>query len=185
MSTVNERGCYISRSITDIHQVDIPLCDAIIKEFDPVSVVDIGCGNGGYVKHFIGNGIRAKGFDGSPLTPEISNGLCQIKDFSEPQELGKFDLVLSLEVGEHIPEQYEQVFLDNVCNASSEYLVLSWAIVGQCGLPGEHVNCRNNDYVIAEVEKRDFRFLPTPTKVLRQKSTFEYFKNTVMAFARW
>lgn len=166
----------------DQHGFDVSLCNAIIKLFEGKvkTAIDIGCGNGSYTKQLRDAGIDCIGYDGSPLTSEISNGLCGVMDFSEPVELGEFDLALSLEVGEHIPQQYEKTFIDNVCWLSEKYVILSWGVEGQAGVG--HVNCRNNDYIISEMQKRGFIFDAETSKLLRENSSFPWFKNTVMVF---
>lgn len=178
---IHERGYWLSKDETNTHDWDRPLANEIVKMFkSSKSIVDIGCGNGGYTKNFIDNGLMCTGYDGSPLTPEITGGLCSVKDFSQPVDIGKFELVLSLEVGEHIPERYEQVFIDNLCKTAKKFICLSWGVVGQGGLG--HVNCRNNDYVIAQMAKRGFIFDIDRSEALRSVSTFPWFKNTVMVF---
>lgn len=178
---IHERGYWLDHDETDLHLCDERLCNEIIRHFPlHTTIIDIGCGNGAYTKMFLDLGYDCKGYDGSPLTPEISDGLCGIKDFSVPVEVGKFDLVLSLEVGEHIPVEYEQVFLDNITRASKKCIVLSWAIEGQSG--SGHVNCRNNDYVIEEMKKRGFKFNPSVSNWFREHSELPWFKNTLMTF---
>jgi SAM-dependent methyltransferase len=166
----------------NVHAYDKSLSDAIVNLYKGIveTVIDIGCGDGRYTINFLKNSIDCIGFDGSPLTPEITNDLCFIKDFTEHVDVGKFDLVLCLEVGEHIPQKYEQVFIDNVCHASKKYIVLSWAVEGQPG--GGHINCKNNDYIIIEMSKRGFTFDIAFTKYLRKKSSFSWFQNTLMIF---
>ena len=170
----------MARTETDTHLCDESLCEAIIAMFKVETVVDIGCGNGSYVRKFIEAGFDCVGYDGSPLTEEISGGMCHIIDFSEAIDIGKYDLVVSLEVGEHIPKQYEEVYLDNIIRAARRNIVLSWAIEGQPGYG--HVNCRNNDYVIEEIEKRGFIFDKEGSLYLRDKSTLPWFKNTIIIF---
>jgi tryptophanyl-tRNA synthetase len=51
---------------------------------------------------------------------------------------------------------FAQNFIDNICTSSTKYLIISWAIEGQGG--DGHVNCRNNDYVINEISKRNFHY---------------------------
>lgn len=165
------------------HVFDRALCDAIIATFPVSTAIDIGCGKGDYVKAIREAGISCQGFDGSPRTPEFSDGMCGVKDFSEPQDIGMFDLVVCLEVGEHIPAKYEQVFIDNICRVSREYICLSWAIVGQGGTG--HVNCRNNGYVINEMRNRGFVIDWEHTEYLREKSTLPWFRNTIMVFEKW
>ena len=178
---IHERGYWLDHSETDQHRCDKELCNEIIREFPlHTTIIDIGCGNGDYTRMLKSVGYDCKGYDGSPLTPEISGGLCGVMDFSVPVDVGKYDLVLSLEVGEHIPAEYEQVFLDNVVNASNEQIILSWAIEGQGGTG--HVNCRNNDYIIKEMEKRGFAYDADLSDWLRIHSVFPWFQNTIMVF---
>jgi hypothetical protein len=174
----------MSKEETDKHVFDKSLAFAIINMFryNSETTVDIGCGNGEYTKNFLRHKKNCIGYDGSPLTPEITNGLCKVMDFSEIVDIGKFDLVLSLEVGEHIPQEYEQNFIDNICNASKQHIVLSWAIEGQGG--DGHFNERNNDYVKAEMLKRGFVYQKRETHKLRGESTVPWFENTIMVFEK-
>ena len=148
---IHKRGYWIEISDKNTHLCDEKLCRALIKMFTGKTIVDIGCGDGSYTRNFIDAGIECTGYDGSPLTTEISNGLCHIRDFSQPVNIGLFGVVISLEVGEHIPKKYEKIFIDNLCNTSRQWVCLSWAIKGQPGFG--HVNCQNNDYIIAEMSK--------------------------------
>lgn len=180
---ISERGIWQSSDETNTHEYDASLAEKLVFLFAPCeSIVDIGCGNGKYVMNFLAHGISCKGYDGSPLTPELSGGLCETMDFSQPVDIGKFDMVLSLEVGEHIPVQYEQIFIDNLCNASKYLILMSWAVEGQPGIG--HVNCRSNEYIIAEVEKRGFKYTPKTSELLRKISSLPWFKNTLMFFVK-
>jgi hypothetical protein len=181
---IHNRGYWLSKDETNTHDWDRPLAAELVKMFkNSKTIIDIGCGNGGYTRNFIENGLNCAGFDGSPLTPEITGGLCGIQDFSVPVDMMfKCDLVLSLEVGEHIPAAYESIFIDNLVNAAQKFICLSWAIEGQGGLG--HVNCRNNDYVIRELSKRGFVYDQKRSDKLRSVSTFPWFKNTVMVFEK-
>jgi len=179
---IHEHGFWLSETEVKTHTCDSSLKRALTQMFDVDSVIDIGCGNGEYTQHFLDHGISCIGYDGSPLTPEITEELCSVKDFAVPQDVGQFDLVLSLEVGEHIPQKYERVFLDNICRAARKYVCLSWAIIGQGGTG--HVNCRDNWYVIQEMRKREFEFEPVMSQKLRDHSTFSWFKNTLMCYTK-
>ena len=185
---IHERGYWTDLALSGTHVCDTGLCNAIIEIFKVESAVDIGCGNGEYTRRLRKAGIGCVGYDGSPLTPEVSNGLCNVMDFSQPQDIGTFDLVLCLEVGEHIPFHYEEIFLDNICNAAKKYITLSWAVEGQAG--GGHVNCHNNDYVINIMKERGFKYLEEHSLYLRNCSgigsckEYWWFKDTVMVFEK-
>jgi len=179
---ISSTGCWLSGDLVNNHSFDRRLADALANEFIGVGkIVDIGCGNGSYVK-FLNDeyGIWVDGYDGSPLTENITNGLCHQMDFSEPQDIGLYDAVLSLEVGEHIPVQYEQMFLDNLVAPNPNLIILSWAVEGQAGQG--HVNCRNNDYIIAEMERRGYYYCGADSQKLRTASRLPWFKNTIMVF---
>lgn len=170
----------MAKEEVDIHTYDKILGQALVDMFKVETAVDIGCGNGEYTRNFLNHGVLCVGYDGSPLTPEVSKGLCQVKDFSEPVDIGQFDLVLSLEVGEHIPRQYEQIFIDNLCKAAKKYICLSWGVEGQGGYG--HVNCRNNDYIIKEMRHREFEMNVEMTRILRNRCSLPWFSYTVMVF---
>jgi hypothetical protein len=181
---ISDRGIWLSTEETDTHEYDAFLAAAIIKYFSSIkSVVDIGCGNGRYTVNFLNHEISCKGFDGSPLTPELTGGLCEVMDFSKPVDIGQFEMVLSLEVGEHIPAEYEQIFIWNLCYASNKFILLSWAVEGQYGIG--HINCRNNNYIIGELDKLNFRYVKWMSEILRDESTLPWFKNTLMLFIKW
>lgn len=178
---ITDRGIWTSTDETKTHLVDLKICQWLVDFFRKENrIVDLGCGNGGYTKYLIDNGFYCEGYDGSPLTPDITNGLCRILDLSEPIDIGKFDVCLCLEVGEHIPQEYEQTFIDNICNSSKRYIILSWAIEGQPGYG--HVNCKNNEYIIDQICSRGFRFVKENTNWIRRVSELPWFKDTLIFF---
>lgn len=181
---MNERGYWTLKEETDTHVFDEVFAKTLhvfINTFG-WTALDIGCGKGDYVKYLKGLGVNIEGHDGSPLTPELSDNICGIADFSEPQNLGKFDIVMSVEVGEHIPVEHEQVFIDNVCRHARKWIILTWAIEGQGGVG--HVNCRNNDYIIGRMAERGWSLNDYYTQWMRKNSTFDVFKNTIMVYEK-
>jgi cyclopropane fatty-acyl-phospholipid synthase-like methyltransferase len=182
---INERGFWESTD-AEGHLHDTMLCQGIIKILkheNSSTIVDFGCGMGDYARTLIQNGISCEAFDGNPNTESLTNGLGKVLDFSLDFDLNKkFDAVLSLEVGEHIPKEYEQIFLNNICKHTDKTLILSWAVIGQGG--DGHVNCQNNDYIINELTKRGFRIDVYNSNFLRQVSLLPWFKNTIMVFRK-
>lgn len=179
---IDKHGFWIGSE--ENHLFDRQLCNAIsiIFEKDVIGIVDIGCGDGSYTKFLRDQGFICNGYDGNPETLKITNGVCSIMDFSQPQNISKYDLVLSLEVGEHIPVEYEQIFINNICRASASKIILSWAVEGQSGYG--HVNCRNNDYIIKQMADRGFVFNANISSKLRMASTLPWFGNTIMYFEK-
>jgi SAM-dependent methyltransferase len=171
---IHERG-YWSKAEYETHLFDELLCRTIIESYSVKKVIDIGCGNGSYTREFIKAGIQCEGYDGNPDTKELTGGLCNVKDFSQPLDLKRYDLTISLEVGEHIPKQYEKTFLDNITCAKT--IILSWAIPGQGGTG--HFNEQPNEYIISEMEKRGYKLNSSETNHLRTHSILPWFKNTL------
>ena len=179
---IDSRG-YWYRGSNEKYCFDEPLCMAIIRfmeEWNIKTVLDIGCGNGAYTNVLNANGIAAVGYDGNPNTEEITNNVCKVRDFSKPVNVGTFDAVLCLEVGEHIPRMYERTFINNIALAAEKYIFMSWAVIGQGGKG--HVNCRDNKYIISAIERKNFVYLHEPSLALRKACGIFWFKNTLMVF---
>ena len=146
-------------------------------------VYDFGCGTGRYLKVLAEHGFSSLlGFEGDPpLCADYDRILRQ--DLTEPFSLDRPGNVVCLEVGEHVPPEYEQTFLDNITEPCGGALVLSWAVRGQGG--DGHVNCLNNEEVIGRIERRGFAFLSEETRAARAVITdLPWFKNTIMVFTR-
>nr|XP_045598255.1 uncharacterized protein LOC123758114 isoform X1 [Procambarus clarkii] len=122
------------------------------------------------------------GWDGAANIDEFTNGRIASADLSSPATLGgPFDWVMSLEVGEHIPESGEKNFLDNLVKHACVGVVLSWAVPGQGG--HSHVNCRSNDYVRKEMAARGLESDKLAEVKLRKNvDQLTYFMNTLMVF---
>ncbi len=114
--------------------------EAINTVFKPASLADLGCGCGVYSHLFKKNGVRVLSIDGVIPPQEHSFPVeIIIRDLTLPFEnnWGAFDMGLCLEVAEHIPEEFAEVFLKNL-TAFSDRLVISAAPPDQGG--HHHVN---------------------------------------------
>jgi hypothetical protein len=182
---INNRGYW--ENPTDIgHAYDSKLANAILlmlKKNGVETLVDFGCGKADYVKLFKRHGIYCEAYDGNPNTKELSGGLGSVLDLSEYIDLDEgFDCVMSLEVGEHIPADYEQTFIDNLCRHCYRpgLILLSWAIPGQDG--DGHVNCQPNEYIIEKLMQKGYELDEIATAKLRKSASLWWFKNTLMLF---
>jgi hypothetical protein len=180
---ISTNGSWIIDDVnTSEHCFDIQLSNSLIElisENKFKTLYDLGCGLGKYVSEIRNSGFEIDGFDGNPYTESLTYGLCKVLDLSQPQELSERDCTISLEVGEHIPKEFEDIYLSNLCK-SSKNIILSWAIEGQAGYG--HVNCRNNDYIINKMYQRGYNINLEYTNFLREKSSLWWFKNTIMVF---
>lgn len=73
----------------------------------PVSVFELGCGNGSTAKELIARGYSVRGIDSSPEGIQYASKFGDFQTQSVYDDLssyGKFDVVLSLEVIEHLTD---------------------------------------------------------------------------------
>ncbi|CAK8996436.1 Uncharacterized protein SCF082_LOCUS4790 [Durusdinium trenchii] len=177
-------GAWVGTEAAGYHMHDRPLADALITFFKTVeaaSVGDFGCGLGLYVRDLRSAGLRSGGFDGNPATWEITEGRCLQADLSRDLDLGtRWDWVLSLEVAEHIPREFENSFLKNLDRHTCSGMVLSWG--NQAG--EGHVNLRTSEEVEELMREHGFLSLPEKTAELRAAATLPWLQSTVMVFKR-
>lgn len=186
---ISDTGIWLNPTLQG-HCHDLQLCKVIalfLKSEALSTVVDLGCGPGDYVKGLRNEGLTVEGYDGNPFTTQISRKIlgegpyCKILDltkeviFKEP-----FDCVLSLEVGEHIPAIYEDIFLNNITCNTKKCIILSWAVEGQRG--DGHVNCHNNAYINEKMQERRFIEYEEATTFLRSIAILPWFQKTLMVF---
>lgn len=187
---INERGYWESET-GEGHGVDPCVAAALLSFFssevngDELSIIDIGCGTGYYTKilNMPFYKLCCSGYDGNPNTPKLTGGLCGVADFTRPQWFGLHDWVLSLEVGEHIPPEYEMAFVHNLIVHNRRGIVLSWAIDGQGG--DGHINCHDNEYVKRLITGFGYTNDTEVEKTLRNSASKCYwFADTIMVFRR-
>ena len=183
---IHPHGYWVGEDAESHHVYD-PLLGSALADFflkeRAHTIVDFGCGLGDYVKTLLSHQFQCEGYDGHPNTYALTGGVAKVLDLSQPFNLGKqFDWVLSLEVGEHLPKCYEEIFLENLCKHNSKGIVLSWALKGQGGFG--HFNEQNNDYIKRVMKKLGYESDEEAEKILRERSSLSWFKNTVMVFRR-
>jgi SAM-dependent methyltransferase len=114
----------------------------IMKLFAPVSVVDVGCGIGTWLRAFVDAGLtQVLGVDG----PHVETASLRIApeqfrphDLRAPlPDLGRFDLAVSVEVAEHLPAASAAGFVADLTRLAA-VVVFSAAVPGQGG--ADHVN---------------------------------------------
>lgn len=106
------------------------------------SVVDFGCGTGGWLAAFLAGGVTdVLGLEGPWVRPDqlrIPADRFRRVDLARPLALDRrFDLALALEVAEHLPEARAMGFVADLL-AAAPLVLFSAAIPGQGGV--EHVN---------------------------------------------
>lgn len=171
------------------HIVDYGLAQGIgdfLQVKQAKTVLDLGCGNGGYTRYLQSRGFTCLGVDGNPNTKEFGRDLL-IADLTSIIHFGSFDWVVSLEVGEHIPKEYQDTFLDNIDYNNKDGVILSWSIP-EFGGDG-HVNSLPNERVIELLTNRGYTYHQLGSMHLRSKCARYpqdgwWFSETTMIFER-
>lgn len=145
-----------SQSSIKSAKIIVPLVQSIVN---PRSVLDVGCGVGAFLKEFEKNGVEdILGVDNTVASSEflqIEKDKIMQYDICKPLEFSKkFDLVISLEVGEHLDPQYSETYIKNL-TAAGDIILFSAAIPGQGGK--HHVNEQWPKYWARIFERHGFK----------------------------
>lgn len=143
------------------------------------SMIDIGCGAGTALHFFKALGCEARGVDGLP--PHDDPLISQHDYTTGPFDPGRdFDLAWCCEFVEHVAPE----FMDNYLTTfdRGRLLLMTHAIPNQYG--HHHVNCQPDDYWIAVVEARGFRFDLGATGTARSLAPASYFARSGLVFRR-
>lgn len=123
----------------------VPLVIEIIR---PKSVIDVGCGTGAWLAEYVRLGVKNYlGVDGNHVDKsrlELGPEHFHVADLSTATALpGNYDLAISLEVAEHLPEARAEQFIRLITSLAPSVL-FSAAVPGQGGVG--HVNEQWQDY---------------------------------------
>jgi SAM-dependent methyltransferase len=145
-----------------IHNLSAPreVIPLVIDQVNPSSILDVGCGTGTWLKVFQEYGVHDYlGVDGSHLDRSLlkipANRFLE-KDLRQPFSLDrKFDLVISLEVAEHLDDRYADTHVQ-VLVEHGNTILFSAAIPNQGGQ--NHVNEQWPEYWQEKFGKHGFYF---------------------------
>jgi SAM-dependent methyltransferase len=122
------------------------IADGIVREIAPKTVLDVGCAMGFLVEHLRDRGVEAQGIDISGhaiagVRDDIKPS-CRVASILEPVP-GRYDLVVCLEVVEHLPETEAHAAVGRLCGLSDDVLFSS--------TPGDfgedtHINVQPPEY---------------------------------------
>ena len=102
-------------------------------------------------------------------------------DLSVPiYHIGKYDWIISLEVAEHIPKQYELVYVDNLVRHAKEGIILSWAKIGQGG--HSHINTKDFADVKILMEERGFYHDANVSEIFKSKAMLAWLRDNLNVF---
>lgn len=124
-------------------EVVVPVVFDIVK---PERVIDVGCGEGHWAQQFKDRGCEVLGIDGSYVTSSPLGSDFQAGDIDvigSLSSLPKFDLLVCLEVAEHLPARRAESFISELCSITPTIL-WSAAIPRQSGQ--DHIHCQWPSY---------------------------------------
>jgi 2-polyprenyl-3-methyl-5-hydroxy-6-metoxy-1,4-benzoquinol methylase len=155
----------------------------LIERFAVRSVLDVGCGEGHAVAFFNRSSVYAHGVEGLRTNVERSVFPIAWHDLTFAPYIMPVDLVLCVEVVEHIEEK----FLDNLLRTLSNgrIVAMTHALPGQSGY--HHVNLKPQEYWVAHVEEQGY-MLAKDNHVFREIAKTEigqkYFTTSGLVFVK-
>ena len=162
--------------------------------FHPESIVDFGCGVGDFLasgkKSIEKDGKEAviMGLDGNYIEKDLlkidAKSEFMPVDLSTPIELSRrYDLAMSLEVGEHLDEKDADTFVNNIV-AASDIVLFSAALPGQYGV--HHVNERYISYWVEKFFDRGYEVYDVIRPIIwwDKDIDLDYRQNTVIFIKR-
>ena len=159
----------------------------LLELLAPQSIVDVGCGTGTWLAVAREKGVDdVFGLDGPWVLPEaleIPRDLFVASDLTAPPQLDRsFDLVLSLEVAEHLPPAKAEAFVDHL-TALGPVVAFSAAIPGQGG--GGHTNEQWPEYWAELFARRGYEAVDCLREVFWNDDAVEWwYSQNLLLFAR-
>jgi len=167
---------------SEAHQIS----KILMEEFQPESVIDFGCAIGAYLEIFHESGFSIKGVEGNKSAIEnavIPKEFIDHHDLRSPYKTGcNYDLVLSIEVAEHLPEEAADIFVSTLCSAGRP-IVMTAATPGQGGT--HHINEQPRKYWKKKFEENGYQYNQKKVNSLREKidvNIFDHVSDNLFVF---
>jgi hypothetical protein len=155
--------------------------------FSPDSVVDIGCGLGSWLSVFAKHGAGdILGVDGDWVDKEMLNipqEQFHKADLTRPLRLDKrYDLALSLEVAEHLPESAADTFVQSLVDAS-DHIIFSAAVPFQGGQ--NHINEQQPSYWITKFASHHYHCYDALRPIIWNDGEIAYwYRQNILIFSK-
>ena len=155
--------------------------------YRPESILDIGCGVGTWLQAAQSLGVKdilgVDGADAAHDVPRIDKSRILLMDLNQPISVGRrFDLVMSLEVAEHLPGSSARAFVDNLTR-HGDLVLFSAALPFQGGFG--HVNENWLEYWAKLFEHAGFEPLDILRRTLWHNTDVEWwYRQNMILFRR-
>lgn len=137
------------------------MAQSLVRDLRPRTLLDVGCGTGAMLAVLRDWGVKGEGLEYSLAGLEY----CERRNLDVrrfdlearplPLPAEKYDVVLSMEVAEHLPERIADAYVDGLVS-QSDTVVFTAATPGQGGT--DHVNEQPHSYWIDKFSQRGFCF---------------------------
>jgi hypothetical protein len=176
---------FYSENLADERVSARAIVKAVTSFIKPKTVIDVGCGSGLIGHTFLQYGAEETfGMDGD----YIDRKHLQLDaehfipcDLTKPvHSERRYDMALTLEVAEHLAEQYAEQFVTSLCSLS-DVVVFSAAVPGQGGV--QHINEQPQSYWAALFEKNGYRAVDCIRPLLwDDKNVSDWYKNNIILY---
>lgn len=183
--TIYNKNFYRTRDKRTIHaaRTILPL---IFSNYKIKSVADFGCGVGtwlGVCKEL--GASETLGIEGSWIDESMVSSSFKMynTDLTKPIHLNKkYDLTISLEVAEHLPECNSDDFIISL-SKSSDLILFSAAVDGQGGTG--HLNEQNQSYWVEKFTRHGYTCKDfIRSKIWNDKKIDPWYKQNIFIFSR-
>ena len=136
-------------------------------------IIDVGCGNGYLVKNLLLLGFNAFGIDGSNNAQEYWSAMRErfdVKDVCDANTMIDGNVILSFEVGEHLPKESASTYIGNLTRSNPKLIVFSAATPFQdYGRNPLHINEQPFEYWLNLFHERGFHMNVEKTLLIRER----------------
>lgn len=168
------------------YQAALEIVPYVYTYIQPSSVADVGCGRGTWLKVFQDMGCKkVRGYDSAEIPVEelyIDPKDFRVIDLNHKNlNTERFDLVISLEVAEHLPEESAESYVDFL--VSSGEVILFSASVPVCENNPLHLNEQWLSYWKEKFNQRGYEMVDCLRKEIWDKSGIQFwYKQTLVFF---
>ena len=163
------------------------LVPLVLQLVQPKSVVDVGCGAGAWLSVFVKYGVNdVLGVDGDWIDKKmlrIPEEQFMFFNLKQPLRLDRqFDLIVSLEVAEHLPSECAETFVDSLVRLGPVVL-FSAAIPFQGGV--DHINEQWPQYWMRLFQEKRYEVIDCIRKKIWENENVKWwYSQNVLLFAR-